>query len=141
MIDRDAFLRALAENEDDTETRLVYADLLEENGEPEEAERQRKWPAAKQWLVKFCRETNPPSDEGDPYEMVISYEELIQLGREAMAEREAGSEYFGINCGNNETMCDALREHYREFWQNWSIVTGISLPPDAVENASFSCGC
>ncbi|HEV3257586.1 MAG TPA: TIGR02996 domain-containing protein, partial [Gemmataceae bacterium] len=34
MNEREAFLKALAENEDDTTTRLVYADWLEERGDP-----------------------------------------------------------------------------------------------------------
>ena len=55
MDQREAFLKALAENEDDTTTRLVYADWLDEQGEHEEADRQRKWPAAKEWLVRFCQ--------------------------------------------------------------------------------------
>ena len=62
MSERDAFLKLLAENEDDTTARLVYADWLDEQGEHEEADRQRKWPAAKEWLVKFCQANNPPDD-------------------------------------------------------------------------------
>src|SRR5205814_1124014 len=53
MNQRNAFLKALAKNEDDTATRLVYADWLDEHGEHEEADRQRKWPAAKEWLVRL----------------------------------------------------------------------------------------
>jgi uncharacterized protein (TIGR02996 family) len=63
MSDRDAFLRALANDEDDTPTRLVYADWLEERGEHEEADRQRKWPAAKEWLVRLCKYNNPTEDD------------------------------------------------------------------------------
>ncbi len=48
------FLKALAQNEDETTTRLVYADWLDERGEHEEADRQRKWPVAREWLVQFC---------------------------------------------------------------------------------------
>ena len=66
MNERDAFLEALARNEDDTPTRLVYADWLDEQGEHEEADRQRKWPAAKEWLVRFCRRFNPHPDDEDP---------------------------------------------------------------------------
>ena len=42
MNERDAFLKMIVENEDDTLTRLVFADWLDEHGEHEEAgERQR----------------------------------------------------------------------------------------------------
>jgi uncharacterized protein (TIGR02996 family) len=133
MIERDQFLRALAEDEDDTATRLVYSDWLEEHGEHEEADRQRKWPAAKQWLVVFCR------DHNSSYEQVITYEDLLELGRAAV--EQAHEEWFGFDCGNNETMCDALRTRSREFWQNWSVITGIALPAGSEMKYHFSCGC
>jgi uncharacterized protein (TIGR02996 family) len=136
--ERDAFLKALAKNEDDTTTRLVYADWLDEQGEHEEADRQRKWPAAKEWLVKLC-EANNPSDEQDPDEWFISYETLLELGQEAI-ERGSRDGYW-FSCGNNMAMCDALRENCGEFWKNWSIVTGIPVPPDAEEKSGFSCAC
>jgi uncharacterized protein (TIGR02996 family) len=137
--ERDAFLKALAENEDDLTTRLVYADWLDEHGEHEEADRQRKWPAAKEWLVQFCRDNNPSPDVEDPYETIIPYEELLERGRQAV--EEAGDWGFGFHCGNNETMCDALRANNQEFWQNWSIVTGIPLPPGGEDAGHFSCAC
>jgi uncharacterized protein (TIGR02996 family) len=63
MNDREAFLRALKKNEDDTATRIIFADWLDEHGEHEEADRQRQWPAAKGWLVQFCQDNNPPADD------------------------------------------------------------------------------
>ena len=139
MNERHGFLEALEENEDDTPTRLVYADWLDDHGEHEEADRQRKWPAAKEWLVRFCQDNNPAALEEDSYLWVISYKELIRLGRQAI--EEADEEGFGFQCGNNETMCEALRANSREFWKNWSIVTGIAMPQNVEEKAYFSCAC
>ena len=139
MSERDAFLKALTDNEDDTPTRLVYADWLDDRGEHEEADRQRKWPAAKEWLVRLCRDHNPDPDEEDPYEMPIPYEELIRLGREAVAG--ADEDGLALFCGNNMRMCDALRANSREFWKNWSIVTGIPVPPDVDQEEAFRCAC
>ena len=83
MNERDAFLKALTKNEDDIPTRLVYADWLDEQGLHEEADRQRKWPAAKEWLVKFCRDHNPaPGDENSDV-WVVSYQELMEVGLDA----------------------------------------------------------
>jgi uncharacterized protein (TIGR02996 family) len=135
---RDAFLNALEENEDDVSMRLVYSDWLDEQGEHEEADRQRKWPAAKAWLVRFCRDYNPTNAE-ETGEWVISYNELIDLGRQAI--KDADHEGMGFSCGNNMDMCDALRAQRVEFWQHWSIVTGIPVPLDAAENSGFSCAC
>jgi uncharacterized protein (TIGR02996 family) len=149
MNERDAFLKALAQNEDDTPTRLVYADWLDEHGEHEEADRQRRWPAAKEWLVRFCRGLNPhPDDDLDdeapdddnPYSFFgISYEKLLKLGRKAV--EAADQRGVGLYCGANETMMDALRANSREFWKNWSVVTGVPLPPDVAEKSYFSCSC
>ncbi len=138
MNERDGFLKLLAENEDDTTTRLVYADWLDDRGEHEEADRQRKWPAAKEWLVKFCAANNPSDDDEDAYEMPIPYAELIERGREAV---ERADEWYGFSCGNNMTMCDALRDNPGEFWKNWSVVTGVPLPPDIEEKSGFGCAC
>src|SRR5262245_9445707 len=106
MSERDAFLKVLSENEDDTTARLVFADWLDEHGEHEEADRHRKWPAAKQWLVRLCQFNNP-ADDLDPDEWFISYETLLDLGREAVAG--ADGEGSAFSCGNNMKMCDALR--------------------------------
>jgi uncharacterized protein (TIGR02996 family) len=136
--ERDGFLKLLTENEDDTTTRLVYADWLDDRGEHEEADRQRKWPAAKEWLVRFCEANNHSPDEPDPYEWVITYETLLELGQEGVGRED---EWYGFSCGNNMTMCDALRENPGEFWKNWSIVTGVPLPQDIEMKSGFSCGC
>jgi hypothetical protein len=39
------------------------------------------------------------------------------------------------------TMCDALRANSREFWENWSVVTGVPLPPDYENKGGFHCAC
>lgn len=140
MTDRETFLDALRVNEDDESTRRIYANWLEEQGEYEEAERQRQWAQAKAWLVRFCREHNPvPTDRYyDEFERVISYETILELGRKAVRDGN-----LGFSCGNNMKMCDGLREHSREFWRNWSIVTGIPLPSDSSdgEMGHFRCAC
>jgi uncharacterized protein (TIGR02996 family) len=136
--EHDAFLTALAEDEDDTTTRLVYADWLDDHGAHEEADRQRRWTPAKAWLVRFCQENNPaPGDDSE--ECVIDYETLLDLGREAVGR--ADRLRFGFSCGNNMTMHEALWASSREFWTNWSIVTGIPLPPDVESRSYFRCAC
>jgi uncharacterized protein (TIGR02996 family) len=146
--EREAFLKALAENEDDNVTRSVYADWLDEQGEHEEADRHRKWPAAKAWLVQFCEEHNPFSDvdmediedvEDEWSEYVISYADLIELGREAVKHARRGE--MGFSCGPNMEMSEALQDNRHEFWKNWSIVTGIPVSAAQAEKSVFSCAC
>lgn len=151
MIDKQAFEKALAENEDDTATRLVYADWLDEHGQHEEADRQRKWPTAKAWLLKLCEEHFHESedDNAPEYFTVIDYKDLIQRGWWAfesyLEELEMDDEFdepsMHISCGNNFTLCDALRNGSLAFWTNWSIVTGMPLPEDVEAKSSYSCAC
>lgn len=134
---QDEFLKALEKNEDDTNTRLVYADWLDEHGQHEEADRQRKWPASKEWLVEFCRVNNPPPDEdGDQEEWIIAYDVLLDLGRIAAESGE-----FWFSCGNNMDMCDALRGNSEDFWEHISILTGVPLPNNVADQTGFSCAC
>ena len=141
---RETFLEALAHDEDDTAVRLVFADWLEDQGEHEEADRQRRWPAAKEWLNRFCEENNPdpppaPSDPADPGDLSISYQELLRRARTALEESAHGP--TGIDCGRNDHMCDALRAQSRTFWKNIYIVTGVLFPVGAQERIGFGCSC
>jgi uncharacterized protein (TIGR02996 family) len=171
MSEREEFLRALAANEDDSTLRLIFADWLDEQGEHEEADRQRRWPAAKAWIVRLCRENNP-SPGADTEERPVTYDRLIAMGREAIEEillsgrtrlpqeslmqmLECGWEVllraqlvaaaetweFDFFCGNNMDMTEALARNVHEFWKNWSIVTGIPLPPGIEEKSRFGCSC
>jgi uncharacterized protein (TIGR02996 family) len=132
MNHRDAFLKALAENENDTTTRLVFADWLDEQGEHEEADRQRKWPAAKEWLVRLCNE--------DASYRPFSYEELIEFGRRVVKEESISDRVYPDNSGrvffDNWDLWSVLRANSQEFWKNWSVVTGIALPP-SLEDKDF----
>jgi hypothetical protein len=98
----------------------------------------RKWPAAKEWLVRLCRINNSP-DESDPEWWFISYETLLELGQEAV--ERANEEVLGFSCGTNEIMCDALWANAFEFWTNWSIVTGLPLPERFEQKSRFVCAC
>jgi hypothetical protein len=116
------------ENEEDTPTRLVYADWLDERGEHEEADRQRKWPAAKEWLVRFCRdhsgpEDNPDNQDLDDYGYLsslrnISYETLLKLVRCAVVSR-GDTCRIAFYSANHELVAD-LEADDRLFWMNWS---------------------
>lgn len=121
---RDAFLKALTDNEDDTTTRLVYADWLDDQGEHEEADRQRKWPAAREWLVRFGKENSGYEE--------VTYEGLIAFGRRVAIEESSSDRTYV----HNESMWHALQANSQEFWKNWSVVTGIPLPP-SLEDKGF----
>jgi uncharacterized protein (TIGR02996 family) len=137
--ERRAFLAGLAENENDDQLRLIYADWLEDQGEIEEAERQRCWRAAKDWLEVFA------ADNSDEFEQV-TYEDLIEIGQEAVADAdmEGQEPWYSVSCGNLENLCARFRddlEARRNFWRNWSTVTGIDVLEHSAERSSFSCAC
>jgi uncharacterized protein (TIGR02996 family) len=136
VTDRDLFLRALAEDEDDTTTRLVYADWLEEHDEYEEADRQRKWPAAKQWLLRLCKEEVSYYGSA-PF--TIPYEGLIAFGHRVVTEKKS-SPVIHLRDDAVDEIGRALPGDRREFFRNWSIVTGIPLPAD-LEDKSFYWEC
>jgi uncharacterized protein (TIGR02996 family) len=141
MNDREPFLKALAKNEDDVLTRMVYADWLDEQGEHEEADRQRKWPAAKAWLLEFTKSINYHGyAEDDEYKNPLgsphTYADVIQAGHDAVS----GEGYcFGSDDGADYFRGErAARE---EFFRNWSIVTGVPVPEEVVDNPPFRCAC
>ena len=138
---RVAFLKALEVNEDDIQTRLVYADWLDENGEHEEADRQRKWQAAKQWIVDLCAPYSRDGDHYDEWESVIDYERLVDMAFRAVESLSDGDDrnaYMGF--GNAEGLMYAFSDQRDEFWRNWSIVTGIPLPEN-ISQVGYSCAC
>ncbi len=145
MNDLEQLLGMLETDEDDEITRLILADCYEELGQDEEAERHRKWKAAKEVLKMFEREGN----RDDDYEWHMTYETLIEEGRftvELLSEENKN--YATLSCGNNMCMCDLLRNRAEEFWRNWSIVTGIEVPRNEGELQfpedcvpGFRCAC
>ena len=98
--------------------------------------------AAVRWLEQFVRDINygDYDDDGnkikgsdtDPHD----YEYVIQMGKQGLEE---GEMYFGSDAG-----ADFFREsadNRREFFRNWSLVTGVAVPEEAQEGITFSCAC
>lgn len=121
-------LEMIEADEDDVETRFVYADLLEELGEDDEAERQREWCDSKQWMVDFC-ETH--ADEPN-----FGYEDLMARLDDVRSDRD-----IYVLMGNLECLMYAIRANSNEFWWHWSILTGIVVTQDQVDEARYRCSC
>jgi uncharacterized protein (TIGR02996 family) len=134
MSQREAFLRAIAANEDDFLVRLVFADWLDDHGEHEEAERQRKLPEAKKWLDNVCKEHNAGCREGQEF----TYDQLLDFGRNASAMAKVNIEVSDIP--NSYNIVTAIRDHIPAFWKNWSIVTGLPLSPNIEQKYYYVSG-
>lgn len=115
---RFSFLKAMARQPDDATTRLVYADWLDEQGEHEEADRQRKWPAAREWFDRLCQAN--ANYEG------VTQKALLDFGRRVLASDTP--DYVSLS--SNEDLWHTLRGQHEDFWANWSILTGLALPPN-----------
>jgi uncharacterized protein (TIGR02996 family) len=140
-----AFITALEENEDDEATRLIYADWLEEQGQYEEAQRQRKWTAAKAWIAKLlkdCRGDFEEDDDPDAWCPIPSFQRICRMAQDALAEMERdGDDRVVMELGANDRLTETLREQRHGFWANWSIVTGVPLPEGLADRSFFGCSC
>lgn len=133
--ERQAFLAALAADEDDTTTRLVFADWLDEHDEPEEADRMRKWPAAKAWLVDFAKGHTHWDNPGGE----VTAADLIAAGA---AFVDSGGLEMWYQHGSDSLQSYAfLSSNRREFWEAWSTVTGRACPEELRDDQVFRCGC
>jgi uncharacterized protein (TIGR02996 family) len=126
-LQRLCFLKSLARNEDDITTRLVYADWLDDQGEHEEAERQRKWPAAKAWFLQLCQE-NLHSEE----RLIAFGRNIAEVGRTSVRAEYDDEGTWGLFQG-------ALEANSQEFWKNWSVMTGLPMPA-GLENCISTIG-
>lgn len=141
MDTREMMLAALAVDPDDLHTRLVYADWLEDQGEGDEADRQRKWPAAKAFLLDIAWK-----EFG--YEGWMKYDDS-ESGRRLKAEDQEEALYkllmFLEKHEDEEPFIPfdipyQFDSYSKEMWDHFEVYTG---KPSArsTERPPFRCGC
>lgn len=137
--DRMIFEAALRANEDDEMTRLVFADWLDEHGEPEEATRHRQWKGSKEWLLKFHESFYPLGDDEDACDGYMPFETMIETAETTLSSRGVEECDFG----RAESLMYGVLES-PDFWRHASIVTGVPLSEDLEgfrRRLSFHCAC
>jgi hypothetical protein len=86
---------------------------------------------AVRWLEQFGEDIGYG---GDP--PMYAYEDIVQAGHVAVAD--------GGYCWGTDAGADFFRagdENRREFFRNWSLVTGVAVPEETQEGITFHCAC
>lgn len=163
MNERENFLKEIEGHWHDLTLRRVYADWLDERGGHEEAEYQRGWAEAFDWITNFFNrhrsKWDDPEDVAeygrpeDPYVAHAYYpiatpKKLAQCALEALKEYKGGKRdpdgwWSGlhIHCGANQDIQRGMRQEGREFWKRIAIMARMPISEDEAENASYSCSC
>ncbi|WP_088255349.1 TIGR02996 domain-containing protein [Fimbriiglobus ruber] len=157
MDERQAFLNAIAAGPWDHELpRLVFADWLDEHGEVEEADRQRRYVSSERWLREFSMKHRneyfsdyrgkyvedeatgesqeiPPVDAGNEEDIDSSYGKLMYfLKRHVDADHYLPFDTpYGFD------------DYSDELWQHFRVVTGL-VPPEGEHRHAippFRCAC
>jgi hypothetical protein len=62
------------------------------------------------------------------------YEEIVAAGHEGVTD-----EGMRCNMAGSNFFCE--KENLREFFRNWSLVTGVAVPNEVQDQVRISCAC
>lgn len=133
-MERQEFLDKINENPLDGVARDIFADWLDDQGEHEEANRQRAYIASRQWLTDYACRLNP-------YD-IGTYDKKFKMGGktpdevfEIMLSELQSGEIFAH--GTDLHSLGEL-ENPDEFFRHSAIVLGYAVDPD---NLYYGCSC
>lgn len=124
-----AFLTHIRISPEDDVLRSAFSDWLDEHDQPEEADRQRQWRKAKEWLTWLAGEFGGTGSEMEEEEQhygpyrPITYEDVIKTGHDYIDSgdyfTQQGSERARNMMGDKDIRC--------LFWRHWETMTGRNL--------------
>lgn len=151
---RESFLKQIKENPYDEHLRKIFADWLEENGDDDEAQEQRRratveWQQADKWMHEFaakCGETctDYGYDQDESSWIPITYDNCIQAGYNYVKHGDYLVQHGDDSARNLMSYED---NNKIKFWDNWRIITGEEVTDEELDGeygrdtAPFSCSC
>lgn len=126
LAERTAFEKAIKDNVQDIANHRVFADWLDENDFPEEADFHRKWNVedfkeSEEYLNKIAADTYT-------YDLMEQIEDCVSYGVTLISFRDDDDP-------------DILRSEGKVFWGHVANVLGKYLGEDFGEHVSYSCSC
>jgi uncharacterized protein (TIGR02996 family) len=149
-MNQDVFLRAIEAEPLNEAMRGVYADWLDENDQPEEAQRQREWVKAFHYLAQFTREHYDGweyDDDGERIPGTLKYDfakvmDEVGWWKESVTEGTAyiqkGSIGFSTVYAQDELHDPEKR---REFWRCFKVITGVEASEELRNQEWYRCAC
>jgi uncharacterized protein (TIGR02996 family) len=140
------FTVALEEDPLDTTTRNAYADWLEENDRPEDAERQRKWVGSYHFIKEFtdaydyeCDKNDEPISDEKRYSISGVLGE-VEFWKEVVTGK---NQYTQELCFSTVRAQDALSDPTtrQKFWEAFYNITGVDAPQKIKDQKVYRCAC
>jgi uncharacterized protein (TIGR02996 family) len=144
-VNREVFEAALRDDWNDLPTRLVYADWLDENGYPDEAELQRQWPQiqakARRYLDDLVARYSPYENDVDEAGNVIHIRDGARTHKELLQCLQDHEGFYSFGTSSNPLYDPIGDDTPEELWKNIEILLGPQFVEQHREDFSWRCSC